>query len=46
MGEQQARSRPFEEGERLDPNLASEIELDRLPGVGAGTAADIVAERC
>ncbi|MGY8799697.1 MAG: ComEA family DNA-binding protein [Longimicrobiales bacterium] len=45
LGEQQARSRGFEEGEWLDPNLASEIELDRLPGVGAGTAAEIVAER-
>ena len=40
-----ARSRPLGEGERIDPNRASEQTLDRLPGIGAGTAAGIVRER-
>ncbi|MDX1647413.1 MAG: helix-hairpin-helix domain-containing protein [Longimicrobiales bacterium] len=39
------RSRPLEEGERVDPNTAPETELDRLPGVGPSTAAAIVAAR-
>lgn len=43
--EGERRSRPLEEGERLDPNVASEVELDRLPGVGPATAAAIVAAR-
>jgi competence protein ComEA len=43
--EEAARSRPLEPGERLDPNTASEAELDRLPGVGPATARAIVAYR-
>jgi competence protein ComEA len=39
------RREPLGEGERLDPNRASDVELDRLPGVGAATALAIVAAR-
>lgn len=39
------RRRPLEAGERIDPNHASELELDRLPGIGPSTAAAIVRER-
>lgn len=39
------RQEPLREGERLDPNRASDVELDRLPGVGAATAVAIVAAR-
>ena len=41
----EARSRPLEPGERIDPNRADEVELDRLPGVGPATAHAIVAAR-
>lgn len=44
-GSAAARSRPLAPGERIDPNRASEEELDRLPGVGAATAQAIVASR-
>lgn len=44
-GSAAARSRPLAPGERIDPNRASEEELDRLPGVGAATARAIVASR-
>jgi competence protein ComEA len=43
--DEEARSRPLAPGERIDPNRASEQELDRLPGVGPATARAIVAER-
>ena len=43
--EEEARSRPLEPGERIDPNRADEVELDRLPGVGPATARAIVAAR-
>lgn len=39
------RRDPLAEGERLDPNQASDVELDRLPGVGAATALAIVTTR-
>lgn len=39
------RTRPLQAGETLDPNTASEEELDRLPGVGPSTAAALVAAR-
>jgi len=45
LEEAEARSRPLKEGERIDPNRASEVELDRLPGVGEVTAKRIVEER-
>lgn len=43
--EQERRGRPLEDGERIDPNVAVELDLDRLPGVGPSTAAAIVAAR-
>ena len=43
--EKERRSRPFEPGETIDPNVAGEEDLDRLPGVGAARAARIVQER-
>ena len=39
------RSRPLAAGETIDPNVASEEELDRLPGVGASIAMRIVHDR-
>jgi competence ComEA-like helix-hairpin-helix protein len=44
--EEEARRRaPLGEGERIDANQASEIELDRLPGVGPAAARAIVSAR-
>jgi competence protein ComEA len=43
--DQEARSRPLAPGERIDLNAASEVELNRLNGVGRATAAAIVQER-
>lgn len=39
------RARPLGAGERLDPNRATAVELDRLPGVGPAAARAIVATR-
>jgi comEA protein len=39
------RARPLASGERIDPNAATEAELDRLPRVGPGQARKIVAWR-
>ena len=39
------RRRPLGVGEQIDPNRASEVELDRLPGLGPATARAIVAAR-
>jgi competence ComEA-like helix-hairpin-helix protein len=39
------RGEPLAEGEKVDPNRASDVELDRLPGVGPATALAIVAAR-
>lgn len=39
------RAEPLEEGERVDPNRADDIELDRLPGVGPATARAIIDVR-
>ncbi len=41
----QVRSRPLGQNETIDPNRATEAELDRLPGVGPATARAIVAAR-
>jgi competence protein ComEA len=44
--EESARRRaPLSENETLDPNRASDVELDRLPGIGPATARAIVAAR-
>lgn len=43
--EEEARSRPLEPGERLDPNRAPAVELDRLPGVGPAIAEALVRFR-
>lgn len=40
-----ARSRPLGPGERLDPNRATAVELDRLPGVGPAIAEALVRSR-
>ena len=45
VDEQERRSAPLAPGERLDPNTASEEELDRLPGIGPAAARAIVASR-
>ena len=39
------RREPLGETERVDPNRADEVDLDRLPGVGPSTARAIVAAR-
>ncbi len=43
--ERRLRSEPLAEGDKIDPNLAGEVELDRLPGVGPALARAIVARR-
>ena len=43
--EKERRSRPFEPGEAIDPNVAGDEELDRLPGVGPARALQIVQNR-
>lgn len=45
VDEQERRSAPLAPGERLDPNTASEEELDRLPGIGPAAARAIVESR-
>lgn len=45
VAENEARKKPLAEGERIDPNRATAVELDRLPGVGAALADRIVAHR-
>jgi competence protein ComEA len=43
--EEARRRAPLAEGERVDANQASDVELDRLPGVGPAAARAIVAAR-
>ena len=43
--EAEARARPLGADERIDPNRATETDLDRLPGIGPGTALAIVVAR-
>ncbi len=45
VDERERRSAPLAPGERLDPNAASEEELDRLPGIGPAAARAIVESR-
>ena len=45
LAENEARSKPLAEGERIDPNRATAVDLDRLPGVGPALADRIVAYR-
>lgn len=45
LEEKARRSRAFEPGETMDPNVAGDAELDRLPGVGPARALRIVEER-
>lgn len=45
VAEAEARARPLAEGEVIDPNTATTVELDRLPGVGPALADRIVADR-
>lgn len=45
VDERERRSAPLAPGERLDPNTASEEELDRLPGIGPAAARAIVESR-
>lgn len=43
--EAQRRSLPLTVDDRIDPNTAGEVDLDRLPGVGAAVAKRIVQVR-
>lgn len=43
--EERARAEPLAAGERIDPNRAEEVQLDRLPGVGPATARAILEAR-
>lgn len=45
LDEASQRTRPLAPDERIDPNVASEIQLDRLPGIGPATARSIVSYR-
>lgn len=45
VDEEERRSLPLKDGERVDPNTAAEVELDRLPGIGPATAQAVVAAR-
>ncbi len=45
IAEEDRRNTPLADGERIDPNRDSEVELARLPGVGPALAARIVAFR-
>ena len=43
--EAERRATPLTDGERIDPNSATEEDLDRLPGVGPAVAGRIVQMR-
>lgn len=45
VDEERRRREPLAPGEKIDPNTASAIELDRLPRVGRAMADRIVEER-
>jgi len=43
--EQTRRTAALADGERIDPNRADEVDLDRLPGIGPSAARAIVSAR-
>lgn len=45
QAEADRRKQPLVSGEKIDPNTASEVELDRLPGVGPALARAIASAR-
>ena len=45
LDEEERRSAPLAPGERIDPNTATEEDLDRLPGIGPAAARAIVESR-
>lgn len=45
LEQERIRNRPLEPGERIDPNRADALQLDRLPRVGAAMAERIVEWR-
>ena len=45
LDEAERRSAPLAPGERVDPNVASEEQLDRLPGIGPAAARAIIVSR-
>lgn len=45
ISEAKRRSQPLSSGEKIDPNTASAVELDRLPGIGPSLAERIVTHR-
>ena len=45
LDEEERRSAPLAAGERIDPNTATEEDLDRLPGIGPAAARAIVESR-
>ena len=45
LAREEARARPLDGTERIDPNRADADALQRLPGVGPATAAAIMASR-
>ena len=45
LEEDEKRRRPLSPDERVDPNTATEADLDRLPGLGPGAARAVVADR-
>lgn len=45
VAETERAERPLAAGERIDPNVADAVELDRLPRVGPALAARIIHDR-
>ncbi len=45
LAEEERSRSPLAPGERIDPNVATAVELDRLPGIGPALAGRIVETR-